>query len=369
MKKTFFILTAVMLAALARADFALASAQGDMVNNRIQAAVQGDCNSAGDNGGVRYCGCMIKIDGTSYNYKLCKTRSYAELAPGYNFSVNLETGVCKIDASATIQLTQTLNCGIKREKIPDGCQCNFTPSPSIAGDQATRVFLEFTGGPTPRLVGDKPLTQHQYARLDDLLSHNGDLLSNSVCPIEEKRLFGVIRMNGLGDDGSKWDCSKPAYKDVTRCCCTEQEKGSATTKYSCEKVTGFDNACGGAQKVYPLGSDGTCNQYATTGKVTADKQNPGIGQDKLLSEALTLNQLGHIATPSAFIGRVIQVMLSLLGSIALGLYVWSGVLWTTAAGNSERIETSKKIIIWTTAGVAAILSSYVLVQFIFKTLG
>lgn len=334
-----------------------------MTASRIQEAIQGECNGFSDNGGPRYCGCQVKIDGTSYNFKLCKNRSYAELAPGYAFSVNLQKGVCNIDGSTVVKLTQTYSCSIKNDKPPDGCECVFTPSPTIAGDEATRIFLEFNGTASPKFITDKPLTPHQDERLDDLWLGYKDEIAHNLCPLQEKKVFDFI------GDGSKWDCSKPAYKNEAKCCCAEVEKGSATTKYSCELATGFGSTCGGNQKMYPLGSDGTCNQYLKTGSVTASKQNPGIGQDKLLSEAATLNQLGQIASPTAFIGRVIKVMLSLLGSIALGLYVWSGVLWTTAAGNGERIETSKKIIIWTTAGVAAILSSYILVQFIFKTLG
>lgn len=86
------------------------------------------------------------------------------------------------------------------------------------------------------------------------------------------------------------------------------------------------------------------------------------------SEAAGLNKLkGDISTPAQFIGNGIRVILLFIGSIALIMYIYGGLLWMTAAGNTERISKAKQILVFATLGVIAMLGSYLLVQFVFGT--
>ena len=68
------------------------------------------------------------------------------------------------------------------------------------------------------------------------------------------------------------------------------------------------------------------------------------------------------------IGRVINASLGIVGSLALLMFVYSGLLLITSAGNQEKVEQGKKILIWSTAGLALVFFSYVLVLFIIKGL-
>lgn len=70
------------------------------------------------------------------------------------------------------------------------------------------------------------------------------------------------------------------------------------------------------------------------------------------------------ATPQILIGKVINAVLGLVGSIALAMFVWGGFSWMTAGGNTEKVQKGKDIIIWATLGLVVIFLSYALVNFV-----
>ncbi len=80
-----------------------------------------------------------------------------------------------------------------------------------------------------------------------------------------------------------------------------------------------------------------------------------------------LNKLklsGEDAIPN-LIGRIIKAGMQVIGSIALIIFVAGGLMWMTARGNSERISSALKMITWASLGIIVILSSYMLVEFVF----
>src|SRR3989338_4602977 len=66
--------------------------------------------------------------------------------------------------------------------------------------------------------------------------------------------------------------------------------------------------------------------------------------------------------------RIIRIALSVLGVIALLVVLAGGVVWMTAGGNEEKVTTAKKIMINGVIGLAIILSSYAITQFIINSL-
>ena len=58
--------------------------------------------------------------------------------------------------------------------------------------------------------------------------------------------------------------------------------------------------------------------------------------------------------PRIFIGRLIKGILGLSGSVALLMFVYGGVVYLTAQGESERIQRAKNTLIWATMGLAVI---------------
>lgn len=73
--------------------------------------------------------------------------------------------------------------------------------------------------------------------------------------------------------------------------------------------------------------------------------------------------------PSVVIGKLIQAVLGVVGSIALLMFVYGGLLWMTAAGAPDRITKGKDTLIWAVLGLVVIFSSYALVDLVLKSMG
>lgn len=78
-----------------------------------------------------------------------------------------------------------------------------------------------------------------------------------------------------------------------------------------------------------------------------------------------LNPL-DIESVSVLIGRLIKIFMQIVGSIALLMFIYGGVLWMIDAGNSEKQKLAMKIIVWSSLGIVVILASYILVDFAFE---
>ncbi|MDD5031676.1 MAG: pilin [Patescibacteria group bacterium] len=81
-----------------------------------------------------------------------------------------------------------------------------------------------------------------------------------------------------------------------------------------------------------------------------------------LDNPLTGNQSS--ISPQVFIGRIINAILGIVGSLALAMFIYGGFTWMTAAGNSEKVEKGKQILLWATIGLVVIFTSYALVRFV-----
>lgn len=68
------------------------------------------------------------------------------------------------------------------------------------------------------------------------------------------------------------------------------------------------------------------------------------------------------------IGRVIKVVLSLLGLVAMVLIVVAGVQWMTSAGNEDKIKAAKKLMTSALIGMVIIILAYALTNFIISKL-
>ncbi len=69
-------------------------------------------------------------------------------------------------------------------------------------------------------------------------------------------------------------------------------------------------------------------------------------------------------TLSESVGRVIKVVLSLVGTIFLGLTIYAGVLWMTAQGNEEQVTNATNILKRATIGLVITLAAYGITIFV-----
>ena len=92
------------------------------------------------------------------------------------------------------------------------------------------------------------------------------------------------------------------------------------------------------------------------------------GIEKTLNDPLnnTFSQPNGIQN---LIGTIIKAVLGVVGSLALVMFIYGGLLWMTAAGNTERVEKGKKTIVWAVLGLVVIFTSYALVKFILLAIG
>jgi len=80
-------------------------------------------------------------------------------------------------------------------------------------------------------------------------------------------------------------------------------------------------------------------------------------------------QTGYTTTDlPTFIGRIIKWVLGIIGVVMIAMFVYGGVMYATSAGNEDRIETGKKVMVYTIVGVIIIALAYVLTDFVIDAL-
>lgn len=74
-------------------------------------------------------------------------------------------------------------------------------------------------------------------------------------------------------------------------------------------------------------------------------------------------------TPLAnVVAGVIQVILSIVALIFIGLIIYGGYEWGTARGNEQKVDTAKKLIFEATIGIIIIFGAYFLTAFVVQRL-
>lgn len=88
---------------------------------------------------------------------------------------------------------------------------------------------------------------------------------------------------------------------------------------------------------------------------------PALAQESSSTTVTLYNPLGE-EDARVIVGRVIKGVLSVIGSLALLMFMYGGVLWLTSGGNPEMVKKGKEILIWTTLGIVVIFASYAIVN-------
>jgi len=61
--------------------------------------------------------------------------------------------------------------------------------------------------------------------------------------------------------------------------------------------------------------------------------------------------------------------LGLVGSLALLMFIYGGVMFLISAGNAEKVTQAKQIIIGAVIGLVIVFTSYMIIQFVMDALG
>lgn len=99
----------------------------------------------------------------------------------------------------------------------------------------------------------------------------------------------------------------------------------------------------------------------------APRANPDEGPRGALENLREQAGLTQTDLPT-FVGRIIKWILGIIGVLMIALFVYGGVTYATSAGSEEKIESGKKIMVYTIVGVIIIALAYVLTDFVIQAL-
>lgn len=68
------------------------------------------------------------------------------------------------------------------------------------------------------------------------------------------------------------------------------------------------------------------------------------------------------------LGNIIQWILGLVGVVLLIMFIYGGVLYATSAGNEDKVETGKKVMLYAIIGVVIIALSFALSRYVIDAL-
>lgn len=66
--------------------------------------------------------------------------------------------------------------------------------------------------------------------------------------------------------------------------------------------------------------------------------------------------------------RIINIIMSILGIIAVVIILVGGFMWMTAAGNEERVGKAKKVLVAGVIGLLIVIAAYAIAAFVIERL-
>lgn len=88
----------------------------------------------------------------------------------------------------------------------------------------------------------------------------------------------------------------------------------------------------------------------------------GTGGSNANGSISLTNPLGSINSPQALIGKIITSVLGIVGSLALLMFVYGGLIWMTSSGNQEKVKQGRDTLMWAAIGLVVIFSAYALTR-------
>ncbi len=227
---------------------------------------------------------------------------------------------------------------------------------------------------------------------------------NVLCPLVKNNGFEVACLEFPSQIGGN-DFKKAVPKEVDGSCsvnstvspggCGVNDCWKVTASFSCQVVDGIltcetkntcSDFCAAApttpdpkikceQKAACVYKNNKCEMRPEAAPVEKKPIDPKVAaenaeinkqkteyQDKA---SATFNQIGT-TDPAKILGILIRGLIGILGSISLVMFIYGGVLWMTAAGDSGKAEKAREIVLWTSLGLAVIFAAYAIVDFIFE---
>jgi hypothetical protein len=108
--------------------------------------------------------------------------------------------------------------------------------------------------------------------------------------------------------------------------------------------------------------------FAATTSAAVDIGFSGDGMASKIAGQAGYDTSGGQYALSQTVGGIIRAVLSVIGVLFLGLTVFAGFLWMTAAGNEEKVTKAKSILTSSVIGLAIVAASYGITALVFTFL-
>lgn len=108
---------------------------------------------------------------------------------------------------------------------------------------------------------------------------------------------------------------------------------------------------------------------AQTGSGDNTGGNTGTGDNPCTGSEICIDNPLQDSTPQALIGRIINGVLGVVGSLALIMFVYGGLIWMTSSGSSDKVKQGRDILIWAVIGLVIIFSAYGILRFVIRGVG
>ena len=161
-------------------------------------------------------------------------------------------------------------------------------------------------------------------------------------------------------------CTDPGY-------CYSQGDNAFLCINQCKLQDTFNNAVKECAPITPCTSRTTqaacvapaCLWTPTPATGTGINTLPGdTGENPPPPSNITLtNPLGADSV-NELVGRVINSLMGIVGSLALLMFVYGGLIWMTSSGSQDKVKKGKDILLWSAVGLIVIFGAYALTKFI-----
>ena len=240
--------------------------------------------------------------------------------------------------------TQTVTAA-EKEKVDEHylCTCNFV----LTGLDSSGDFCRLGGNMVDIDIGDGTGEAMFTDVLDNLYdeSYGAKTFAGRCYPAPLNTLSARKAMSDKASAGP------PIQIIVTKDNCGNLSGGSSYKNFSAEGHAG----------IYGIAFEG-CSARTIQPTQTP---NEGVPIEAMSRQVAELNRLQG-GTVQGFLGLAIKTATGIMGTIALAMIIYGGLLWMTSNGNGSRVEKAQSVIIWAALGLLVIFASYAIITFIFE---
>lgn len=174
---------------------------------------------------------------------------------------------------------------------------------------------------------------------------------------------------------NNYQCLSPKNSSDALLCPSSDQQCCLVTKNACQASGSGRNCYDAGNQYNACKNTSGCYPNLCAGDTTiccsaeAFQQCAASSGTTSNSKTILQNPLGSGVGVKALIIRIIKVILSLVGALAVVFFIYGGLIWMTAGGSPDKVKKGRDILTWTILGLVIIFTSYIILNFVFESLG